>query len=146
MPTPYDDAVVAELAGIPPEKRAIPKIMQVQAGYTEEPGLHQCKDCWFFVEVTKGEGRCATVAGTIKAIGTCNHFKAGAYMEAGGAVENPTKVGQVEAGYMERQEGFACKTCSRFDAQNGACAVVYGQISPEGCCNYWSDGQPWVGG
>lgn len=145
MGSPYDDAVKRELGAVPMEERLPPRMTMTQAGYTEEPGKHVCQECWMFIEDQEGVGRCALVEGVIRAEGTCNFFKAGQYMAATRWVENDTKVGQSESGYMERREGFACATCVRYRAAKRRCAVVYGPIAPTGCCNYWSDERPWVG-
>jgi len=143
--SPYDRAVDGDVMMVMPEERSTPKATKVQAGYTEDPQRRHCNECWMWVRETDEVGRCAIVDGIIKAVGTCNLWRKGRYMEAAGGqgLENPTKLGQVETGYMERPSGFTCATCQRFDPA-GRCQVVYGAIKPEGCCNFWTDGQSWV--
>ncbi len=138
----YDEGVELQLSAVPVGEREVPKLVKTQAGYTKMPGKHTCGECWLFIK-DEEEGRCAIVADTISENGSCNFWKKGRHMEAENAPENPTQFGQVEAGYMERKGGFSCSTCQRFD-KAGTCAVVYGPVSPEGCCSLWTDGEAWT--
>ncbi len=101
-------------------------------------------------------GRCGQVGmdrpGEIKPIGTCDFWLFGKPMEPEGFVRAPIAVTKAEAHYMEREAGFQCGTCERYDADNKRCGSVYGQytepfngdIQPEDCCDHWTDGESWV--
>lgn len=62
-------------------------------------------------------------------------------------VEEPTmeatgeRVDQLTAGYLPPEDGpFTCGNC-RFFLGEGACAIVGGEIHPDGCCNLYTKGQ-----
>ncbi len=152
MVSPYDQTVEWELRRVPADEREIPKLTKTEAGYTAVPGRHQCWECWKFiveredVPGTRGVGRCADVEGTIKGIGTCNHWRKGRYMAEEGGCENPDKLSKIAVAYMERPDGFQCASCLRYspDGEEGRCRVVWGRIGAPHCCNNWTDGEPWV--
>lgn len=97
-------------------------------------GKYQCGTCNMYVPETN---ECTNVLGRIEPHGTCQLRHSGA--NAKPKQINPFRLLKAEAGYDERNEGFGCIRCIRFQAPS-VCKIIKDEVNWNKCCNYQYDG------
>ena len=97
-------------------------------------GKYQCGTCNMYIPET---GECTNVLGHIEPHGTCQLRMTGA--NAKSSQINPFRLLKEEAGYDEREEGFGCIRCIRFQSPS-TCKIITDEVNWNNCCNYQYDG------
>lgn len=97
-------------------------------------GKYQCVSCNMYVPET---GECTNVIGHIEPQGTCQLRHSGP--NAKPEQINPFRLLKSEAGYDERDEGFGCIRCIRFQSPH-TCKIIKDEVNWNKCCNYQYDG------
>ncbi|TDI97028.1 MAG: hypothetical protein E2O29_01980 [Deltaproteobacteria bacterium] len=97
-------------------------------------GKYQCVTCSMYIPET---GECTNVLGHIEPEGTCQLRMTGP--NAKPSQTNPFRLLKEEAGYDERDEGFGCIRCIRFQ-QPSTCKIITDDVDWNNCCNYQYDG------
>lgn len=134
MKTPIES--LQQKNGVDEEK----KIDKGTVSYMHKQGTdYTCAECVFYKEK-----KCALYGPqvSIEPFGGCN-----LWVQAGKSVVIPWigGVSKVETGYLENREGFSCKRCEEFLADQKACGKINklsrgddpGIISADACCNRW---------
>ena len=100
----------------------------------DKKGKYQCKDCNMYIPETN---ECTNILGHIEPYGTCQLRHSGP--NAKPEQINPFRLLKSEAGYDEREEGFGCGRCIRFQRPD-TCKIIKDKVSAQKCCNYQFDG------
>lgn len=97
-------------------------------------GKYQCNTCNMYVPELN---QCTNVLGHINPEGTCQLRHRGP--NAKPEQINPFRLLKSEAGYDERNEGFGCIRCIRFQKPS-TCKIIKDDVNWNNCCNYQYDG------
>lgn len=97
-------------------------------------GMYHCHSCNMYVPET---GECTNVLGHIEPEGTCQLHVQGPTAKPDQI--NPFRMLKDEVGYDERDAGFGCTRCIRFEKPS-TCKIIKDKVAWNMCCNYQFDG------